>query len=126
MPHDEDMTLAERRKYLKRMQGRYWAADRVGRTRLLTEMELVTGLHRRSVVRLLSPHGPGLARIPRPRQRGRTYGHLVDDALRVIWESLDFGCAERLTPALVPTARLLARHGEVRLTDELEAQLGRI
>jgi hypothetical protein len=89
-------------------------------------MELVTGLHRRSLVRLLSPRGPGLGRRPPPRQRGRTYGHLVDDALRVIWESLDFVCAERLTPALVPTARLLARHGEVRLTAELEAQLGRI
>jgi hypothetical protein len=89
-------------------------------------MGLVTGLHRRSVVRLLSPHGPGLDPRPRRGQRGRTYGHLVDDALRVVWESLDFVCAERLTPALLPTARLLARHGEVRLTDDLERQLGRI
>jgi hypothetical protein len=126
MPNDEDMTLAERRKYLRRMQGRYSAADRGGRTRLLSEMELVTGLHRRSVVRLLSPRGPGLDRATRTRQRGRSYGHLVDDVLRVVWETLDFVCAERLTPALVPTARLLARHGEVRLTDALEAQLGRI
>jgi len=87
-------------------------------------MEAVTGLHRKSLLRLV--RAGGLARWPRTRQRGRTYGHLVDDALRVIWESLDYVCAERLTPALVPTARLLARHGEVRLTDELAAQLGRI
>ncbi len=33
-------------------------------------------------------------------------------------------CAERLTPALVANARLLARHGELRLTEELAAQLG--
>jgi hypothetical protein len=120
------MTVDERRKYLKRMQGRYWAADRVGRGALLTEMGLVTGLHRRSLVRLLSPHGPGLARQARQRQRGRVYGHRVDDALRVIWESLDYVCAERLTPALVPTGRRLAAHGELPWTADLEAQLAQI
>jgi len=50
----------------------------------------------------------------------------VDDALRVIWESLDYVCAQRLTPALVPTAQQLARHGELVLTAELEQQLGQI
>jgi hypothetical protein len=103
------------------MQGRYWAADRVGRGQLLDEMGLVTGLHRRSLVRLLSPHGPGLARQPRRRQRNRTYGHQVDDALRVIWESLDYVCATRLTPTLVATARQLVAHGELRLSAEVEA-----
>lgn len=122
--NDEAMTVGERRKYLKRMEGRYWLADRAGRGRLLDEMEAVTGLHRKSLLRLLAPGG--LERWSRRRQRGRTYGQLGDDALRVIWESLDYVCAERLTPALVPTARLLARHGEVRLTDELAAQLGQI
>src|SRR5687767_14606220 len=115
--NDEAMTIEERRKYVKRVQGRYRLADRAGRGRLLDEMEAVTGLHRKSLLRLLAP--AGLERRPRRRQRGRVYGHLVDDALRVIWESLDLVCAERLTPALVSTAQLLARHGEVRLTDEL-------
>jgi hypothetical protein len=120
------MTVDERRKYLKRMQGRYWVADRAGRGALLDEMELVTGLHRRSLVRLLSPHGPGLGRQTRQRQRGRVYGHQIDDALRVIWESLDYVCAERLTPALVPTAQRLAAHGELQLATDMEAQLARI
>jgi len=35
-------------------------------------------------------------------------------------------CAERLTPALLPTAEHLAGFGELRLTNELRAQLGRI
>ncbi len=108
------------------MEGRYRAADRASRGQLLDEMALVTGLHRRSLVRLLSPQGPGLARQARRRQRGRTYGHLVDDALRVMWESLDYICAARLTPVLVPTAQRLAQHGELRLTPELEGQLGQI
>jgi hypothetical protein len=75
-------------------------------------------------VRLL--RGGGLVRHPRRQQRGRVYGSEVDDALRVIWESLDYICAERLTPALLPTAWALAHHGELHLTPDLEAQLGQI
>jgi hypothetical protein len=125
MPDDDgEMTIGERRKYIARVQRRYWLADRAGRGRLLDEMEAVTGLHRKSLLRLLRPGG--LQRQPRRAKRGRTYGHLVDDALRVVWESLDYVCAARLTPVLAPTARLLAGHGELRLTADLEAQLARI
>jgi hypothetical protein len=124
MPDSEAMTIAERRKYLGLMWRRYAGADRSTKGDLLVEMAAVTGLHRKSVVRLLRPGG--LVRRPRRRQRGRLYGAAMDDALRVIWESLDFICAERLTPALVETARLLGRHGELRLSVELEQQLGQI
>ena len=103
MSDSEAMTIGERRKYLGRMLGRYLAAEREAKGRLLDEMQHVTGLHRKSLVRLLGRGG--LARRRRQRQRGRGYGAAVDDALRVIWESLDYVCAQRLTPALVPTAR---------------------
>lgn len=43
-----------------------------------------------------------------------------------MWESLDYVCAERLTPVLLPTAQHLARFGVVHLTKQLEAQLGQI
>jgi hypothetical protein len=118
------MTVDERRKCLKRMQGRYLAASREERSRLLDELAVLTGLHRYSVVRLLK--GATLERRPRHKQRGREYGVEVDDALRVIWESLDYVCAERLTPALVATAEQLARHGELAVTPELLELLGRI
>lgn len=124
MSDTERMTVDERRKCLKRMQGRYLAATREERSRLLDELAVLTGLHRYSVVRLLK--GGRLERQPRRRQRGREYGAVVDDALRVIWESLDYGCAERLTPALVATAEQLARHGELTVTAEVLEQLGRI
>ncbi|MCL4545759.1 MAG: transposase family protein [Chloroflexi bacterium] len=126
----EEMTLDERRKYLGQMLKRYRAADRAGREgsrragRLLTEMEVVTGLHRKHLVRLLAPGG--LLRRPRGKQRARAYGAAVDDVLRIVWESLEYVCAERLTPALLPTAEHLAGFGEVRLTPALREQLGRI
>lgn len=118
------MTVDERRKCLKRMQGRYLAASREERGRLLDELAVLTGLHRKSVVRLLK--GPSLERQPRRQQRGREYGAAVDDAVRVIWESLDYVCAERLTPALVSTAEQLARHGELAVSEAVLDQLGRI
>ena len=124
MSDTERMTVDERRKCLKRMQARYLAADRAGRSRLLDDLAALTGLHRKSVVRLLN--GLTLERQPRRRRRGREYGIAVDDALRVIWESLDYVCAERLTPALVATAEHLARHGELATSPSLLEQLGRI
>lgn len=124
MQDETQMTITERRKYLGRMRPRYVLADRAGRSRLLDEIESVTGLHRKSVLRLLQ--APDLARRPRTTQRGKTYGAPVEDAIRLIWESLDYICAERLTPALLPTAHLLIQHGEVALSDAVLTQLASI
>ena len=56
---DDAMTISERRKYLERMQGRYRRADRLDRGRLLDEMEAMTGLHRKSLLRLLGAERAG-------------------------------------------------------------------
>lgn len=121
MPTEEQMTIDERRKYLKLMQRRYHRAKRPEQGQLLDEMLAVTGLHRKSLIRLL--HAESLDRRPRPRQRGRTYNHLIDDALRVLAETEDYICAERLQPILPWLAQTLARHGELELTPQLLAQL---
>ncbi len=55
------------------------------------------------LVRLLTPDG--LERQPRQRQRGCTYDHHLDDAVRIIAEMLDYIRAERLQPSLVPQGR---------------------
>lgn len=122
MPIDEKMTVNERRKYLNLMSPRYHKSRRTGRSALLTEMEAVTGLHRKSLLRLL--HAPSLERARTgPRLRRRAYGTAVADVVRVVWESLDYVCAERLTPALLATAQQLAQWEELALTPEVEAQL---
>ena len=102
MSYDEKMTVDERRKYLHRLKPRYIKADRRAKGSLLDEMVTVTGLDRKSLIRLMNG---SLERKARHRQRGATYGPAVDDALRVIHESADFICAERLTPNLVWLAR---------------------
>jgi hypothetical protein len=123
MPDEEKMTLDERWKYLRRMRKRYLKASRLERGRLLDEMEAVTGLHRKSLIRLM---WGSLERRPRERQRGRTYGLEVDGALKVISESHDYICAERLQPNLVGMATHLARHGELEASPRLLEQLSRI
>ena len=125
MPNAERMTADEQRKYLKAVAPRYAKAGRTERTALLTKMAAVTGLHRKSLLRLL--HGPTLDRTPpQPRWRRKRYGLAVADVVRVVWESLDYVCAERLTPILLPTAQQLARWEELFLTAEVEAHLATI
>ena len=116
----ERMTIEERFKYLRLNLDRYRQAGRKEKARLLDEMEAVTGLHRKSLIRLLNSD---LVRQRRQRQRGRVYGIEMHNALRVIAESCDWICAERLQPNLIWLARHLAAHGELALTDKLEQQL---
>jgi hypothetical protein len=123
MPDEIKMTINERRKYLLRMRLRYVQANRTGRSRLLDEMEEVTELHRKSLVRLMKAEP---VRKLRQRQRGRTYNYEVADAMRIIAETLDYICAERLTPSLLPTARLLMEHGELAVSARVRVLLGQI
>ena len=121
MPTEDEMTLNERRKYLKRMKPRYLKAKRRERSQLLSEMEQVTGLHRKSLTRLL--HAASLERKKRQKPRERSYGAEVEEVIVLVWESLDYLCAERLTPVLLPMAQHVARFGAVKLREEIEEQL---
>jgi len=120
---EEEMTIEERMKYLRKMQKRYRKAEKKERGKLLNEMEIVTGLHKKSLIRLM---GGQIVRKRRVKQRGSIYESEVDDALRVIAESLDYPCAERLQPTLGWMAEHLSRHGEMEVNEKLIEQLGRI
>lgn len=122
MPTEEQMTVNERRKYLKLMKPRYQKARRAERSRLLSEMQEVTGLLSLSLLRLL--HASSLNRKKRTTPRKGTYGLATEQVLLVVWESLDYVCVERLTPVLLATAQHLARLGSVRLSSEVVQQLG--
>lgn len=123
MPTEEMMHIDERYKYLRRMQKRYQRSNRRERCELLSQMAEYTGLHRKSLIRLMNSP---LERVPRAKEREPTYGPDVDQALAVIAESLDYVCAERLTPQLVWTAQHLEAHGELAVSGEVLEQLGRI
>ncbi|MBM3126741.1 MAG: transposase family protein [Chloroflexi bacterium] len=124
MAETDPMTIDERRKYLHRMRIRYWQTKQKSeRSRLLDEMQAVTGLHRKSLLRLINGE---LARKPRRKQRGKIYGTEVEAAISKIAQSLDYPCAERLKPNLVWMANHLEAHGELSVTAKLREQLGTI
>ena len=123
MSADDKMNIDEERKYLRKMQKRYSKASRKQKGQLLDEMQAITGKRRKSLIRLMNSR---LERKARCRQRGNTYQADVDDALRVIAESVDYICPERLTPNLVWLAKHLSAHNEMEVSEPLLEQLGRI
>lgn len=123
MSETEPMSVDERRKYIHKMRGRYRKGSKKEKGKLLDEIEAVTELHRKSVIRIMNGQ---LSRKKRSRERGKTYGAEVDDAVRVIALSLDYPCAERLQPNLVWLARQLASHQELLVSEETLKKLGQI
>src|SRR5258708_24474254 len=124
MPTKDEMTIDERRKYVNLMAERYRQAKRSERSALLSEMEQVSKLHRKHLIRLLN--GKSLARKKRRTPRSRTYGVEVERVVLRVWESLDYICAERLTTSLGRVAKHLAGFGSLGLTAEVESQLATI
>ncbi len=124
MAASDEMTIDERRKYLTKQLPRYWAANRTEKGRLLAEMEAVTGLHRKSLLRLL--HQSSLERQRSTSRRRRTYGLEVEQVVAVVWKSVDYVCAERLHPVLRATAEHLASFNACSLTPAVAAQLDTI
>ncbi len=74
----ERMPIDERHKYLRAMQKRYRKRKRAERSRLLDEMEHVTGLHRKSLARLMG------GEIGRPGWRGRWWLESIKPCKKIL------------------------------------------
>lgn len=123
MSEKDPMTIDERRKYIYKMWDRHRKASRKEKGCLLDEMEQVTNMHRKSLIRLLTGR---LSCKKRTRERGPTYGVLAADAVRVIARSLDYPCAERLKPNLVWMANHLAKHNALLIEPDTLKKLNQI
>jgi len=118
--------VSSRREYTKAMRERYQRASRRERGELLDEMVEVAGYTRKHAITLLNQAEPVTPRPSRPRSgRPRAYRHSLP-AIELAWEALDYCCAQRLHPQLVPLTESLARHGELRLTLEARTELARM
>jgi len=112
MCQEKKMGLDARLEYLWNVKQRYRKAGRSEKTRLLNEMEKVTGLYRKYLIARMNGPGPKLKKR-RTRERGRTYGKEVADAVYFVAETLDWIWAERLKPVLCSTAVHLAKFDEM-------------
>jgi hypothetical protein len=116
------MTRSSVREYAAAVRPRYLAASKRERGQILTEFCRTTGYHRKAAVRLLRRPPSERRRQRRPRQ----YGGEVTWALKQVWEAADRPCSKRLAPFLPELVAGLERHGELAVTPEVRAALGRL
>lgn len=117
--------MQSRREYIATMQRRYAACKtREEKSQLVDEVVKTLGYHRKYAIRRLNAASP-LPSQPIRRKRAKQYQDALP-AIQKVWEALDYCCAERLHPVLLPTAEHLAAHGELYLDDTLREQLSRI
>jgi len=118
------MSLQSRREYLTQIRKWYAkASSRKEKSRILDEVTRVLGYHRKYAIQVLN--GPEWKPKQIRRKRPKRYQEALP-VIRTVWEALDYPCAERLHPVLLPTAEHLERHGKLRLTSLIRQQLAQI
>jgi len=99
-------------------QAKHWehyAAAEVTReekVRILSEFTSVSGLHRKSAIRVLNAEAesePSMKRAGRPR----LYDQAVQQALVTLWEASDRVCGKRLKALLPVLLAALEKHGHM-------------
>ena len=119
-----EMSLGSRREYLGVMRARYAEAkSRREKSRILDEIQSALGYARKHAIAVMHPKPPRCAKPRKPRPQRYQAAMPV---IQLVWEALDYPCAERLHPVLLSTAQQLAHHGELRLTAEIEHDLQNI
>lgn len=123
MSEKDEMTIDERRKYIHKVWGRYRNATKKEKGILLDEIEKITGMNRKSIIRVINGR---LSRKKRTRERGVTYGLAEREAIKRIAHTLDYICAERLKPQLLSTAENLIRFGHLVVEEHTLEKLSKI
>jgi hypothetical protein len=120
-----------RRAALEAARLRYGGLSATGKKKLLDELELLTGYHRKSLLRLLNrrpaptPDGVGAMEEPselKPHPR-RRYGPEAAAALVPLWEASDRLCGKRLAALLPLLVESLEQHGHLVLEPAVREQV---
>ena len=118
------MSIKSRCEYLNTMRQRYQKASaRSERTEIINEVVKILGYHRKYVTTVLNQL-PASPKPPAKRHRSLKYIEAMP-VVQLVWESLDYPCAERLHPVLLSTAEILAQHNEIFFTEEICEQLSK-
>ena len=100
------------------------ASTRQEKSQILDELERTLGYARKYAIAAMKPK-PEHDRPPAKRTRAPQYLEVMP-IVQVVWEALDYPCAERLHPVLPSMATQLANHSEVTLKPEALRDLQRI
>ena len=115
------MTAPARRELVEALRLRYAAATREEKKRILSEFSSVSGLHRKSAIRVLNAE----VELESPKRRGRPrlYEQAVQQALVTLWEASDRVCSKRLKSLLPVLIAALEKHGHLALDPKVRTQL---
>jgi integrase-like protein len=116
------MTALARRELVEALRQRYAAATREEKVRILSEFALVSGLHRKSAIRVLNAEAEAEASTKRAG-RPRIYDQAVQQALVTLWEASDRVCGKRLKALLPTLLQALERHGHMAVDPKVKAAL---
>ena len=112
--------MATRRELIEAIAGRYHAATRIEKKKILDEFIEVTGFHRKHAIRALKRHA-GNSTEPAPR--ARIYDEAAVTALTVLWEAADRICGKRLKESIPTLVDAMERHGHLQLEPEVRSRV---
>src|SRR5258708_37697284 len=95
------LSLVTKRELIEAITGRYHAAARADKKKILDEFIEVTGFHRKHAIRALRRTG-AVDLGEAPTARPRVYDQAVVEGLTILWEAADRICGKRLKRA-IPT-----------------------
>lgn len=106
---------------VRRKRKEYKKARKREKIQILNELEVLTGYHRKSLLRLLGQSGKVKQPVVR-RPRGSRYSQVLPQ-LRTLWAVSFYACGKRLEPFLSELLSVMMRFGEIMVTAEEEALL---
>ena len=112
--------MATRRELIEAIAGRYHAATRIEKKKILDEFIKVTGFHRKHAIRALKRHTGNSAE---PAPRARIYDEAAVTALTILWEAADRICGKRLKEAIPTLVDAMERHGHLQLGPEVRSRV---
>ena len=113
------MTAPARRELVEALRQRSAAATREAKVSILSEFTSVSGLHRKSAIRVLNAVAepePPIMRAGRPR----LYDQAVQQGLVTLWEASDRVCGKRLKALLPVLLTAQERHGHMAVDPDGE------
>ncbi len=119
------MSSIARNEYLTEVRKQYQGASKTQKGALLAAAQVVTGLHRKSLIRhlRLSLHRSSLRHQTYTRGPKVVYGLAFHEALLTCWHAENDICAERLQPFLPELVTKLEACDELRVTANTRHQL---
>jgi len=131
------LTVKERKKATAIVAPRYQKARKKDKGLILDEFTELTGYDRRYASHLLTTQGrkvwinettvlQGDVRKRSHKRKAPIYDKEVLEALKKVWDIMDYICGKRLAPVLKETVIRLERFQEIRITDTARQKLFRI